>query len=49
MFDGGSTWGNAYSSPCPTQGSWLYTVIVYALDENDVVVGVGKRDIGYAP
>jgi phosphatidylethanolamine-binding protein (PEBP) family uncharacterized protein len=49
LFDGGSTWGNAYNSPCPTAGSWLYSVSIYALDENGGVVGFGRREIGYAP
>jgi len=49
IYDGGSTWGQAYSAPCPSSGSWLYTVTVYALDENDLVIGSGKREIGWAP
>lgn len=49
LFDGGNTWGKAYSAPCPNGGSWLYTVAIYALDENDLVVGFGKMEIGYAP
>lgn len=49
LFDGGNSWGKAYDSPCPAQGSWLYTVTIYALDENDVVASIGKREIGYAP
>jgi phosphatidylethanolamine-binding protein (PEBP) family uncharacterized protein len=49
IFDGGSSWGNAYNAPCPTSGSWLYTVTVYALDANDKVLAVGQKDIGYAP
>lgn len=49
LFDGGSTWGKAYNSPCPTSGSWLYTVTVYALDAENKVVAKGEREIGYAP
>lgn len=49
VFDGGSTWGRAYNAPCPTAGSWLYTVTVYALDAEDKVLAVGEKDVGYAP
>jgi phosphatidylethanolamine-binding protein (PEBP) family uncharacterized protein len=49
IFDGGSTWGRAYNAPCPTAGSWLYTVTVYALDAEDKVIAVGDKDVGYAP
>lgn len=49
VFDGGSSWGRAYNAPCPTQGSWLYTVTVYALDDKDGVLAVGEKELGYAP
>ena len=49
LFDGGSTWGKAYNSPCPTSGSWLYTVTVYALDAENKVLAKGEREVGYAP
>jgi phosphatidylethanolamine-binding protein (PEBP) family uncharacterized protein len=49
LFDGGSTWGRAYNAPCPTSGSWLYTVTVYGLDADDKVLSVGEMDVGYAP
>ena len=49
IFDGGSTWGRAYNAPCPTAGSWLYTVTVYALDAEDKVLAIGEKDVGYAP
>ena len=49
LFDGGSTWGRAYNAACPTQGSWLFTVTVYALDRDDKVLAVGEKELGYAP
>lgn len=49
MYDGGNMLGKAYSSPCPSGGSWSYTITVYALDETDAVIGVGEKGMGYAP
>lgn len=49
VFDGGDSFGRAYSSPCPSSGSWLYTVTVYALDEADKVLATGEKELGYAP
>lgn len=49
MYDGGNMVGKAYSSPCPSGGSWSYAITVYALDENDSVIGVGEKGMGYAP
>lgn len=49
LFDGGSTWGKAYNAPCPTSGSWLYTVTVYALDAENKVLATGEKEVGYAP
>ena len=49
LFAGGDTWGRVYSAPCPSAGSWRYTVAVYALDAADAVLGYGKIEMGYAP
>lgn len=49
MYDGGNMIGKPYSSPCPSGGSWSYTITVYALDETDAVIGVGEKGMGYAP
>ena len=49
LFQSGDTWGFAYSSPCPTSGSWLYTITVYALGESDKVLATGEANMGYAP
>ncbi len=49
LYAGGNSWGKAYSSPCPSGGSWRYTISVYALDANDGVIGYGKTVMGFAP
>lgn len=49
IFDGGSTWGKAYSAPCPDHGTGFYTVTVYALDAMGSAIGIGSRELGYAP
>lgn len=48
-YAGGNSWGYVYSAPCPTSGSWRYTVSVFALDESDKVVGHVKTLMGFAP
>lgn len=47
LFDGGTLSGKAYAAPCPTSGSWQYAVTIYALDESDTVIGIGKMDLGW--
>ncbi len=47
LFDGGNLAGKAYAAPCPTGGNWQYTVTVYALNESDNVLAVGKLVLGW--
>lgn len=47
LFDGGTLAGKAYAAPCPTGGNWQYTVTVYAMNETDNVVAIGKMNLGW--
>lgn len=47
LFDGGSLAGKAYAAPCPTAGNWQYTSTVYALNESDAVIAIGKLVLGF--
>lgn len=48
-YAGGNSWGRVYSAPCPSGGSWRYTVAVFAVDDEDKVLAYGKTIMGYAP
>lgn len=47
LYDGGNLAGKAYAAPCPTAGNWQYTATVYALNEADAVIAVGKLVLGF--
>ncbi len=47
LYDGGNLAGKAYAAPCPTSGNWQYTATVYALNEADAVIAVGKLVLGF--
>lgn len=48
LFQGGSSWGSAFSAPCPTNHSWKYTVMVYAVNEQEQVVATQEIDVGWS-
>lgn len=50
MFDGGNTWKRAYSAPCPgsnVRRSFKYTFAIYAVDDNNVVLGEVEDTLGW--
>jgi hypothetical protein len=48
LFQGGSSWGAAFNSACPSNGSWKFTLTVYAMDEKEQVIAIHEGDIGWS-